>query len=411
MHKQLTSFNILALGGGLAGALLAAPVSGQMTSTAELKLACETSPGNVVALDVNTQISTGPRPPLAELVTTPCTIVLGPLVTFETGQVGMSFNGALTIQGGSEARALFIESAFVGHSVTSNLTGDLSTVQVERSLLQATDGDLALNVGPFGKVEIKGPLAGGNLLATGAISVSGGEKVAVVLADASVQAGTSLNLALSGPEAALTASTSTLTADGGAISVSSGLKSTSHLNDSQLQAATGLNVTMTGAEAAFVADKTVLNTANGTIAITSTGEQGVVELKLGSVATASGGLTVVLTGSESKLNANEFTLGGGTGNVALEADGDVGKVTLALGSISANGAVTVQAKTLGVAIVDTVEIDAGGDVRIETGGSGSTSAKQDNLASGTLVRIASGVGGFCESIGNVVTAPVQQICP
>lgn len=388
------------------------PAVAQMTSTAELKLACETSSGNVVAINVNTQVSTGPRPPLAEVVHTPCTLVLASNVSFSAGQVGMSFNGPFTIQGGSETHALFIESEFVGSAVTVT-QADKSSLLLDRSLLQASAGSIAITTGAEGTLDIQGPIVSGNLVASGAITVSGGQKFHGTTANAQLQAGAGLSMTMNDPESSLVLNTSTLSA-GDAITVTGGTKFVAQLNDTEMQAGTGLSVALNGAEGLFSAVSSGLNTTAGAVSITSVGTKGFIDLKLGSVVTAGSGLTVSLDGNESTLDAHEFTFNGGTGSVSLQAQGNLSKLTAAVGTVSASGSVTIQAATaaqLGIAHLEEAEVNAGGDMRLETGSLGNTTAKGNTLTSPTLVRIASGAGGVCTSLENIMTAPVQQICP
>ena len=55
----------------------------RIESTSDLKMACETSPGNVVTLDQPTKIFLGSRPPAEEQVNSGCTLVLSPGVNLE----------------------------------------------------------------------------------------------------------------------------------------------------------------------------------------------------------------------------------------------------------------------------------------------------------------------------------------
>ncbi|HMS39337.1 MAG TPA: hypothetical protein PKE69_03870, partial [Pyrinomonadaceae bacterium] len=85
----------------LVAAMLVFAINGaaqSFTSTAELKLACENSPNNVVNINVPTQISSGPQAPATENVNTRCTIALGQFASFEMSQVSMTFAGALRFQ-------------------------------------------------------------------------------------------------------------------------------------------------------------------------------------------------------------------------------------------------------------------------------------------------------------------------
>ncbi|MEQ1923303.1 MAG: hypothetical protein ABL952_12415 [Pyrinomonadaceae bacterium] len=334
-----------------------------MTSTAELKLACETSLNNVVAINVPTQITSGPQAPLTENVNTKCTLVLGSLVSFEASQVSMTFAGPLRIQGGNESHVLFIESEFNAPSIVSTTTSK-SLFQVERSLLRATAGNIAINTGSEGTVTVHGPLLGGNLIATGAINMSGGSKFYAGLTDAGVSAGA------------------------------------------------GFNVNMTGNEAYFVSVTSSIEAANGAINVTGSGEKNFAEFKFNSLAASPRGVNVRLNGNESEILANQYTFNAGTGLI-LRTGGNKGKVTADNGMISANGSVFVQASTAGLegtALVSKTTLNAGGSARIETGARGNTEVLDSSLNANSLVRIATGAGGNCKSQNNIITALTQQVC-
>lgn len=336
-----------------------------MSSTAELKLACETSPGNTVVLTQNTQISTGPQAPLTETVNTKCTIIINPQVTFEVSQVSMTFKGALSIQAGNEGRALFLESTFAAPSVSVSLA-NLGELLVERSLLRASTGSLTVSSGVESRVDVRGPLAGGGLVANRSISLSGGQKFACTLTDAEVWAGS------------------------------------------------GISVNMTGAEAQFISTNSTMDTGGGSINITGSGEKSFAEFKLGSVATGRNSVNVTLNGTESVINANEFNFNSPAGGVFLRTGGSKGAVTLALGAISSGTVTTIQSSITGVegkAVLQDASVTAGGDLKIESGSRGISEALDSTLTSSTLVRIATGSGGSCKSQNNIITAPAQQICP
>jgi hypothetical protein len=333
------------------------------TSTAELKLACETSPNNFVQINVPTQISSGPQAPLTENVNTKCTISLGQFASFEASQVSMTFAGPLRFQAANEAHLLFIESEFTATSITATQTSK-SAFQVERSLLRATAGNIAINSGSEGTVDIKGPLVGGNLVASGAVNLSGGLKYYASLTDAGVSAGT------------------------------------------------GINVNMTGAEAQFISTTSTLDATNGAINVTASGEKSFAEFKLGSVVASPRGVNVRLNGNESTINGNDFAFDGGTG-IIFRTGVSKGKITLAGGTLSAGGAVTIQSSTTGVegvAVVQNAQLTAVGGLRVETGSLGNTEVLDSGLTSNTLVRIASGAGGSCKSQNNIINAPAQQVC-
>lgn len=333
------------------------------TSTAELKLACETSPNNVVAINVPTQISTGPQSPATENVNTQCTIVLGQFASFEASQVSMTFAGALRFQAANEAHIRFIESEFNAPSINIAQTSK-SLFQVERSLLRATVGSIAVNSGTEGSVDIKGPLVGGNLVAAGAVNFTGGLKYYATLTDAGVSAGS------------------------------------------------GVNVNMTGNEGQFIVTTSTVTASNGAINVTGSGEKNYAEFKFNSVAASPRGINIRLNGNESEIVANQFSFDGGAG-IILRTGGNKGKVTMADGTLSATGAVQVQASTTGfegVAIVQNANFNAGGSVRVETGSRGNSEVVDSSLTSNTLIRIATGAGGSCKSQNNILNAPTLQIC-
>jgi hypothetical protein len=334
------------------------------TSTAELKLACETSANNTVQINVPTQISSGSQAPATENVNTRCTIVLGQFASFEASQVSMTFAGALRFQAANEAHIRFIESEFTAPSINIAQTSK-SLFEVERSLLRATVGNIAVNSGTEGSVTINGPLVGGNLVAAGAINLSGG------------------------------------------------LKYTANLNDAGVSAGTGINVNMTGAESHFVTTTSSLSAANGAINVTGNSEKNYAEFKLGTVVASPRGINVRLNGGESEIVANQFVFDGGTG-IIFRTGVSKGKITMADGSVDANGAILVQSSTAGtegVAVVQNARFtSSGAGIRVETGSLGNTEVLDSSLTAATLIRFATGAGGSCKSQNNILNAPTLQVC-
>jgi hypothetical protein len=327
-----------------------------ITSTTQLKFACETSPNNVVTLTNNTQISSGPQAPLTETVNSKCTIVLNPQITFEASQVSMTFAGPLTIQAGNEGRALFLESHFIAPSVNVSLANQ-GGLLVDHSLLRATVGSIAISSGIENGVDIRGTIPGGNLVANRSISIGGGLKFIGSLTDAEVRAGTAIS------------------------------------------------VNMSGAEAQFIATNSTMGT-NG-------GEKSFVEFKLGAVATGRNGVNVTLNGLESTINASQFSFNSPAAGVFLRAGGSKGAVTLADGTITSGTVTTIQSSLTGVegkAILQNATVNAGGNFRVETGSLGTSEVVDSSLTSATLVRIVAGAGGSCKSQNNIINAPNVQAC-
>ncbi len=332
-------------------------------TTGDLKRACETSPGNVVVLTHPTKISNGVRPPASENVTTGCTLQLDAFANVEFDQVGITFNGPFTLNGGAKANVISVESVLSAHSMALNLTSAESLLIVDESRFQATAGNLTIAFGTGGKAELKEAL-GSTLSASGEIRITGGNKFGLNLSEAILSAGS------------------------------------------------GIRLEAMGAEAVVKANKATFNTTAGSAQINLTGDKGLVEIGSSSI-TAGNGIAVILTGREGGMKLNSAPLNAGTGSVELRADGFKANVNVSGGSLRGGTTVTVHSAfgdQFGNIVVEKATLQGGGDVRVETGAAGATKATDNRLTSGTLVRIAAGVGGKCEALLNVITSPVQQIC-
>ncbi len=147
------------------------------------------------------------------------------------------------------------------------------------------------------------------------------------------------------------------------IMIAGGDKFSLHLSDAILNAGSGIRVDVLGTEVAVKANKSSLTTSNGGLNVNLPGNKGLVEMGSSSLS-AGNGVKLMLGGSEAVLKLTPVTADGGAG-----------------------------------------------DVRLKTGAAGETKATESRLTSATLVRIAAGVGGKCESLENAITAPVRQICP
>lgn len=335
-----------------------------MSTTAELKQACETSPGNVVVIEQNTQIGTGPQWPLTGAVETKCTIVVDTLATLELNQVSLTFAGPLSIEGGVESRALFLESYVLAASVAVSF-GDKAALLVERSQLSGTAGAISIAVGSEAALEVKGPLADPSLVSTETISISGGALL------------------------------------------------TAHITDAVLSARMGISASASGREGAMTFVSSMLETGEGSIDLRAFGDKSLVELKLGSFAAADAGVSVTLAGSESEFVANDFGIDGGRGNVTLSAAGSKGKLTIASGRIDALGVVSAQASiggSEGYALIQGAVVTGGSRIEVESGLLSVFEVLNSSLISQGLVKIVTGSGGSCKSQDNVISAPRQQIC-
>lgn len=366
-----------------------------INSTEALALACAEHAG-VVDVLVPATISAGPRPgEPPTLVPNNCTIRLASQVKFEIDHVGMDFQGGFAIAGmagATKVDVIFNGSHFAsGQGMALDLPAE-SVFVVESSTLEARAGDLSIAAGP--QVNMKANKALGmepaTLRASGAITLSGGARFQAMLADAEVQAGTGINVSLSGMETAFTVSTSNLA------------------------------------------------TQQGPVSITALGEKAKVEF-VGDTVKAGHGISMSLNGNESDLKLLEmmgapptvFGLDAGTGDIRLETLGEKTKVSVSVSSLKADptaGNVTVQASingALGDVVVEEVLVEAGQAttgsaspfVKIESGPRGYTTAIANSLtgpggatSTGT-VRIATNPPGLlCKQDENFILANFQELC-
>lgn len=337
-------------------------------STLALKMACETSPNNVVNINYPAKISNGARPPMTEVVNSPCTISLGPSGSFETDEIGVRFNGGFAIRSTNPTQVKFVKSFFTSPAMTLTLTGNDSFLGVDESLLQATAGNLAINYGFGGVLEILRPLTGSinSLEAAGAVNINGGGKLTGTLIDAQVLAGA------------------------------------------------GINVNMNGAEGTFKTEKSNLVATGGAIAIRSAFPKALVEGAFGDWRAANGVL-VVLQQTESGLFMNTTRVFGGAGNINFNvaAAGNTRIAEIIDSQLDTNGAVNIFGSVngqYGIAKLQTSNVRAGGPVAIRTGNLGETLVLTSTISSPVAIRINTGLNGKCLSDQNNLTAPVVQPC-
>lgn len=357
-------FRIALLAGALAATASLPTLAQQITSTAQLKRACETSPGNVVSVTTPSKIFLGSRPPLATRVLTGCTLRLAPDVSLEFDRVGLAFDGPFAIEAAGKDRVVLVQSAISAPSVTLSLESTENGLIVDRSSLSARAGDIALRFGAQGFANLKEVLAGTTLVASGRIDVSGGDRFAFEAVDVSVRAGAGIAWRAAGPEATMGVSNSVLAAASGAIEVASaGDKAFVEWQKSRVEASAGISVTLPGRESAFATDESVVDAGAGTLAVTLEGE----------------------------LSKAVFA------TVQANASGDVSV------SVSRNA-------TKGEVFFEKGNAFAGGRVSFETGRDGTTEVKENALAAGTAIRVATGAGGKCLQEGNTLTAPLLDLC-
>lgn len=358
--------------------ILCGGASAQQTAQ-ELKMACETNPGNVVAINQSTKISGGAN------VNSPCTVVLANDVALDFEDAYMGFNGPLTLQSSGKANVKFTRSSFSGISLTVNLAGVGSGLSAESTTLHAAAGDLTLSFGHDSKMEIAERnfhgIGSDGLFAAGRIQIRGGRKFTGSIA---------------GKIAPFT-----------------------------MRAPLGISIAMNGEEGLLKMDKVVFYAEQnnvGRVDITSTGAKSMVEMSStgGSIEDA---FVIRLEGAESTIKIKQMGVGTGdggisSGGITFEAgtggagggkievsefrNGDIASVTMAASRNGLNGAIKVEKSSIGART---------GDLLIETGAQGSTDVKENRLFSATRIRIATGAGGSCNAQPNELFAPVVEACP
>lgn len=348
-----------------AGASLGAQ---SISSTRELKQACETAPGNVVVLTGAVEINQGAVWPAMEMIDTGCTLVLGRDAKLLFTGVGISFQGPFTLQSSFKTEVVLKDTAIEARSVLWPLTGGPTDVVFDRAQVRATEGNFAATFGRQSKWEVKNQLpgAGSALEAAGVLSVTGGSQFTFVLEDANGRAGT------------------------------------------------GIGITAAGADIVIKTERADLRTASGPLTITSPSAKAVVEMIQG-VWSAGSGIDVLLAGSETIVKATgvEFRAGGG---IALEAGSGaarLGKLEVKESRFEGGSTVRLLSSltgTLGAALVENTELTGPAGVRVESGARGETLFKTNRGSSAGSFTVLTGRGGSCLAEDNLVQSPNARLC-
>ncbi len=160
VRKNLTRFiTSLVFAFAVVSSLSQAAFAQGISTSAQLKQACENSPGNVVNITQPTKIEFGPALPTPENIATKCTIQIGPNANFGVKQVAVNFAGALVIQSSEKTNVAFEDAPWSATSVTVNLAGEFSELISKQSRLRAGAGNLSLSLAGTGKLELINPFA------------------------------------------------------------------------------------------------------------------------------------------------------------------------------------------------------------------------------------------------------------
>lgn len=337
-----------------------------ISTSAQLKQACETSLGNVVNIAQPTLIEFGPALPTPENIATKCTIQIGPNASFGVKQVAVNFAGALVIQSNEKTSVSFSDAPWVATSVNINLAGEFSDMVSNQSRLRASAGNLSISVAATSKLELINPFGLTNpngLEATGSVSISGGANFSAVIGDASIQAGT------------------------------------------------GISISMGGADSVLKLDDASLRTTAGAVMISGAGMRTNIEMSQGTYS-APAGVSVILPGADTGLKVKDGVFSGGNGSITLQSGGaaaSFGNIEVNQSSFSTSSTVRITSGLGGKTIVDNVQLNGANGVEVRSGNQGNTLVKNSSGTSAS-VTVASGAGGVCLAENNLFNAPVQNLC-
>lgn len=335
----------------------------QNMTAAQLALACQTSPGNTVALTDSSKIEGG-----VASASTGCTITIPETKALELVGARINFNGPLTIVGAVKTKVELVDqSRFTASSINLNFTAFESEVKVDKSQLAAGAGGVQIAMGDIAKVQFAYASGAGNTVdSTGPITFSAGTKLTLEMNNV-VFSGGGVTMNFNGPDSVLKAENADVSTKGAGQNVNfggSGDKTMIEASQSRFTAHGNLNINLAGSESTLKAGVSSRIAAGGAvnIAISNASGNGLLELA-----------QVRIEGNSADVNAS--------------ADSEKGKVIYKLGT-----AITT------------------GNLTFRTGALGTTEVAESTLTSGATLRIATGPLGVCKQEKNVIAAPMQILC-
>jgi hypothetical protein len=341
-----------------------------LTTTAGLRAACESRPGNSLTISTSITVNQGYPAGYPEPVATGCAITLTNGASIQFDKVGMAFAGPLIIGGGAQSGVTMQEASLAAPTVTLKFTTTESFLQTSFSRIDATAGDLKIELPGKSKMELFQyrtggvPLTRATLAATGAVSIVTTNGLSAALIEAGIVAGGNL----------------------------------SFLSRAQ--------------ESSMKVENSGLHSFNGNVAMRMQGSKSNFEFSNSSVRAPLGNLSIATTFNESAIGLSNVTLEAGV-NATVNAEGSLSKVEISNGSMVAGGALLVAAApALGTSSlkVDNGAYRGGTPVRFLTGPNGSTGVYGAAIQGSGHVRIATGAGGNCEALLNRITSLTQAVC-
>jgi Secretion system C-terminal sorting domain len=350
-----------------------------VSTPAELKTACETSPGNIVNINQSAKISMPAVQFSPVLVNCGCTVVVSNEATFEFEQANVKFAGAFTVQSTGKSTFKATKSLISAVNTTINLGGTGSDFAMSQSSLDAGSGNMLITVGPQAKFELYGYF---NSQSYNGLSAAG------------------------------------------VVNISAGANFTGFAADGGIRGLQGIQFNISGEEGLLTIEKTALRALNGNTGIIMPGDKSKLTL-IESFVFSKGETTIELAGEEANIKMEEGGFGGpaynirSTGSVSVVAGkgsknkGNIEMVAIQSGNPAGGFSVVASAGgTDGKVSVGKSSISGvGGAILFATGTKGSTEVKENNISSLTSITISAGADGSCVSAPNrALTAPVVSAC-
>jgi hypothetical protein len=336
----------------LAAAGLCSAAQAQSMTAQQFIDACRTNPNHTVTLAEPTKFQVGwTSTPLA--TPTGCTVVLAPGASFELDSTTMSFGGAFVVRGGASGKVVLDKSTLTARAVTLTLTGDESQFQQNEARLAATGGNLSIQFGEKGFMEVKN--SGGwyqpRLSASGRLSLSAGAFFTGVVVGSGLQGGTGVAFTFNGAD--------------------SGMK----LEHTDVLVSSG--------------SPNPGPYTSGPFTVTGHAPKQSFEMIQANLMEASQAVNIAMNGAESKLGLLSLTSQTGSQRISLTAMGRKGEVLVANPLLIGNPSVT-----------------------IESGVEGSTTyvGSPGTIHATQLITVKAGAGGSCNASAQGLSAPTVQLC-
>lgn len=366
--RKLASALVLLIPG--LAALPAAAQLNPLSTTAGLKAACERNAGNVVVISSDIAVNIGYPADYPEQVRTGCRIELMGGADIQFDKVGLAFAGPLVINGAAQSGMQLQEASLAAPWVLVQLVNLEGAIKLEYSRIDATAGDVDMRLGPTSKIEVVGWRPGGAPLSRAALAATGN------------------------------------------VSVRSERNHSAVYKDTGFVAGGAVKVTAAGSDSSIGFENSGAYAYRGDVAFDLTWNRSKFETSNATFTAAAGHVLLAVRGAESMVSASNTAVQSGASTRVIST-GPKGEVKYSNGSIRAGGSVALEGYTAGFdgsLLVDNVQINGGGDIRMLSGYRGKTMVYGNRITGGRLVQAATSTWGFCEAKDNQVTAPLVQLC-